>query len=192
MHVMRAHILELDFVFRLQKYVRRETLAFLVKSVHNQHNFFKSTDIFLSNDYYGSSTLSMHSRGLKIYPQCAVRCQSNGREREGSVVTKIVDKEGFLIEVKSFHLRHVIFDKVMFLCYRQSKAEKYHAWVSITKLYLAVVPFRKRHSRRRIVNPPRCCFIINNGSDTLVVILINSSLKCPSKICYLPSGGLFH
>lgn len=161
MHVMRAHILKLDSVFRLQKYVRRETLAFLVKSVHNQHNFHKPSDIFLSNYCYGPSTLSVHSRGLKIEGHVSVGCQGNRREGEGSVVSKVVHNEGFLIQIKSFHLRQVIFDKLMFLCYRHSKAEKYHAWVSITKLYLAVVAFRKRHSRRRIVNPPRCCFIVD-------------------------------
>ena len=141
----------------------------------------------------GPSTLSVHSRGLKIYAEFAIRSQRNGRERERSVVTKVVDLEGVVIQSGSFHPGEMIFDKVLFLSLRHSRAGQYHAWVSITKLYLAVVPFRKRHSRRRIVNPPRCCFIINNGSDTLVVILINSSLKCLSKICYLPSGGLwFH
>ena len=96
--MMRAHKLQIDFVLCLQKYVRRETLAFLMNSVHNQYDFLKSTHIFLSNDCYGLPTLSVDSRGLKIEAQCGVRSKRNRREREGSVVTKIVHKEGFLSE----------------------------------------------------------------------------------------------
>ena len=163
MQMMRAHSLKLDFLFRLQKYVRRKTLAFLMNSVHNQHNFLKSTDIFLSNDCYGPSTLSVDSRGLKVELQCGVRSKRNGREREGSVVTKVVHKEGFFIKIHPFHLFQIVYDKVMFLSLRHSKAGKCQTWVSIAKIemYLAVVSFKKRHSRRRMVNPPRCCFIMD-------------------------------
>ena len=160
MHMMKAHVLKLDFVFCLQKYVRRKTLAFLMNSVHNQHNFLKSTDIFLSNDYWGPSTLSLDSRGLKVKLQCTVRSKRNGRERGGSVVTKVVHKEGLLLWVESFHLSQIRVDKVTL---PHSKAGKYQTWVSITKnkRYLAEVSFMKRHSRRRMVNPPRCCFIMD-------------------------------
>ena len=61
MHIVRSHILKLDFLSRLQKYVRRKTLAFLMNSVDNQHNLLKSTDIFLSYDCYGLSTLRVQS-----------------------------------------------------------------------------------------------------------------------------------
>ena len=112
---MGVHSLKLDFVFRLQKYVRRKTLAFLMNVVHNQHNFLKSTDIFLSNDCYGPSTLGVDSRGLKVELQCGVRSKRNGRQWEGSVVTKVVHKEGLLILVEAFHLCQIVYDKVMFL-----------------------------------------------------------------------------
>ena len=91
--MMRLHIDEIDFVFRLQKYGKRLSLGVIVYSVNFRHYFPKSTNIFLSNDHYRRSTLVMYSRGLKIQPQSTVRGQSNGREREGSLVTKSVDSE---------------------------------------------------------------------------------------------------
>ena len=72
----------------------------------------------------GPSTLSVHSRGLKIYAEFAIRSQRNGREWEGSVVTKVVNNEGFLVEIKSFHLGQIIFDKVLFLSRRHSKEDQ--------------------------------------------------------------------
>ena len=104
MHVMRAHILKFDFVFRLQKYGKGKCLSFFMNSLDNHHNFPKSTEIFLSNHCYGPSSLRTHSRGLKIEAQFTIRSQSDRREREGerSVVTKVVHIEELQVVPGSF------------------------------------------------------------------------------------------
>ena len=87
----------LDVIFSFRINGKRKILSFLTYSLHYSHYFHKSTEIFLSDDDYGLSTLCLHSRGLKIKPHFALRCQSNRRERERSVVTKVVDLEGVMI-----------------------------------------------------------------------------------------------
>ena len=62
----------LDVVFSLTENSKRESLSLLMNSVNYCPYFSKSTNMFLSDDHYGPSTLSLHSRGLKIKPQCAV------------------------------------------------------------------------------------------------------------------------
>ena len=120
---MRAHIPKLAFVFCFRKNSKRKSLSIRVNCVYHCHNFPKSSEIFLSDDHCGPSTLCLHSRGLKIESHCRVRSQRNRREREGSLVTKVVDSEGLLIQSRPFHPSEMIFEKVLFLSLRHSKAE---------------------------------------------------------------------
>ena len=96
---MRAYILQLDLVFRLQKYDERKGLSLLMDSTNYRHYISESVDIFLSYDDYGPSVRSLHSWGLKIEPQSTFRSQSNGRQWKGTLVTKIEDMEGLVFRI---------------------------------------------------------------------------------------------
>ena len=149
MHMMGAQIYQIVFVLSLQKYGERKSLGFLMDSVNFNHDFLKSTGILLADDHCGPSTWSFHSRCLKIEPHCAVRSQRKGRERKGSVVTKVVDSEGLLIQSRSFHPGERIFQKVMLLSLWHSKSDCLMS-ISITSLdiYFKHILYRRIFATR--------------------------------------------
>ena len=138
---MRAKVLKIDFLLSFSKYDKRKSLSVLVYSIKGRHNILKSSKIFPSNKCHGPSTRSLQSRSLEIEAQCTVRSQSNWREREGSLVTKVVDSEWLLIKSRSFHPGQILFEKVSFLHLRHSKVGRLHKWQSRASLVLSETKF---------------------------------------------------
>ena len=127
----------LDAVFSFHINGKGKRLSLLMYSFYHCHYFPKSIDIFLSYDHCGPSTLRLHSGSLKIEAHCRVRGQRNRRERQGSLITKVVDSEALLIKSGPFQPGVMIFKKVVFLSLRHSKADCLHQWQGRVSLVLS-------------------------------------------------------
>ena len=112
---MRRNVLKSDFLLALHQDGKRKSLGVLVYSVSRLYYFLQSPKILLSDDHCGPSTKRGHSRALKIEPQSGVRSQSDGREREGSLIAEIVNMKDLVFSNGTFHPSEIINDEVMAL-----------------------------------------------------------------------------